>query len=131
LRYHYTGTMPREVTRFRGKPVEPVAAKTRDFTYLRRALVHERILWLPADGTVEILLDGIPVPVTFGWPKPRQFSVRPAQVQAQRGSNHKQKPKARLPVPKNRRAKTSATDGLPLRWRVQRRFVECSRMRGC
>jgi CDP-glycerol glycerophosphotransferase (TagB/SpsB family) len=111
LRYHYTGTMPREVTRFRGKPVAPVAAKTRDFTYLRRTLIHERILWLPADGTVEILLDGIPVPVTFGWPKPRQFSVRPAQVQAQRGSKQTQKPKARLPVPRKRRAKISATDG--------------------
>src|SRR5699024_11533208 len=75
LRYHYAGTMPHEVTRFRGKPIEPVAAKTRDFTYLRRTLIHERILWLPADGTVEILLDGTPVPVTFGWPKPRQFSI--------------------------------------------------------
>jgi len=111
LRYHYTGTMPREVTRFRGKSIEPVAAKTRDFTYLRRALVHERILWLPADGTVEVLLDGIPVPVTFAWPKPRQFSVRPAQVQAQRGAKQEQKPKVRLPVPRKRRAKPSAMDG--------------------
>ncbi|GAA1854087.1 bifunctional glycosyltransferase/CDP-glycerol:glycerophosphate glycerophosphotransferase [Brevibacterium marinum] len=110
LRYHYTGTRPREVTRFRGKPIEPLAAKTRDFTYLRRALIHERILWVPADGTVEILLDGTPVPVTFGWPKPRQFSVRPAQVQAQRGSMQKQKSKARRPKPRKRSAKFSARD---------------------
>src|SRR5699024_1663168 len=110
LRYHYAGTMPHEVTRFRGKPIEPVAAKTRDFTYLRRTLIHERILWLPADGTVEILLDGTPVPVTFGWPKPRQFSIRPAQVQAQRGSQQKQKPKARLLMSRKSRAKISATD---------------------
>ncbi|WP_209325002.1 bifunctional glycosyltransferase/CDP-glycerol:glycerophosphate glycerophosphotransferase [Brevibacterium renqingii] len=110
LRYHYTGTMPREEIRFRGKPIEPLAAKTRDFTYLREALVHERILWVSADGTVEILLDGKRVPVTFGWPKPRRFSVRPAKVQAQRGAKRKQNPKTRRFAPKKRRSKVTAED---------------------
>src|SRR5699024_7488968 len=110
LRYHYTGSMPHEETRFRGKRIEPLAAKTRDFTYLRRALIHERILWVPADGTVEILLDGVPVPVTFCWPKPRQFSVRPAQVQAQRGSQQRRKPIAGRSTSIRRAPEFSAAD---------------------
>lgn len=86
LRYHFTGTTPLEEIRVRGKRVEPFVTKARDFTYLRRSLIHERILWVPADGTLEIKLDEVPVPLTFDWPKSRQYTVRPAKVQARRGS---------------------------------------------
>lgn len=110
LRYHYTGSLPSEEIRFRGRSIEPLAAKTRDFTYLRKTLIHERILWVPADGTIEIHLDGVPVPVTFGWPKPRQFSVRPAQVEAQRGPRDTGKPKTRRSKSVKRGTKISPAD---------------------
>src|SRR5699024_4719308 len=86
LRYHFTGTMPKEEVQLRGKRIEPFAAKVRDFTYLRKTLVKERIIWVPANGTLEVQLDGKPAPLTFEWPKPQEFSIRPAAVKARRGA---------------------------------------------
>src|SRR5699024_8385806 len=86
LRYHFTGTMPKEEIQLRGKRIEPFAAKIRDFTYLRKTLVKERIIWVPANGTLEVQLDGKPAPLTFEWPKPQPFSIRPAAVKARRGA---------------------------------------------
>lgn len=84
LRYHFVGSQPEELIRFRGQAVDPFVAKTRNFTYLRKTLVKERILWLSARGTIEIELDGRAVPLTIAWPQPRQYTVRPAQIEARR-----------------------------------------------
>lgn len=101
LRYHFTGSMPHEDIRFRGKRAAPFASKTRSFNYLQRTLLHERIIWVSVDGTLEIRLDGQSVPLTFEWPKPKQFSVRPAAVQSLRGS--------RIPLPKQKKRMKTAT----------------------
>lgn len=101
LRYHFTGSMPHEDIRFRGKRAAPFASKTRSFNYLQRTLLHERIIWVPVDGTLEIRLDGQSVPLTFEWPKPKQFSVRPAAVQSLRGS--------RIPLSKQKKRRKTAT----------------------
>src|SRR5699024_8261843 len=79
-------TMPKEEIQLRGKRIEPFAAKIRDFTYLRKTLVKERIIWVPANGTLEVQLDGKPAPLTFEWPKPQPFSIRPGAVKARRGA---------------------------------------------
>lgn len=112
LRYHFTGSLPQEEIFLRGKRIEVFAAKTRDFTYLRRTLVRERVLWLPSNGTIEVRLDGQPVPISFGWPKPRKFSVRPAQLQSNRGTKTVPKKKTNHVALKKRRAKLPVADRL-------------------
>lgn len=80
LVYHFTGAPPREEFFVAGREVCPRHSKTRDFIYLRRALVHERIVWIPLNGTLQVRLDGQLVPLTGAWPTGRANTVRPAQV---------------------------------------------------
>lgn len=80
LRYHFTGTQPVEEYWSRGKRVRPWACKTRAISFMRRTLVRERIIWLPADGTLAVSLDAEPVAISFSWPRPPVYSVRPAQL---------------------------------------------------
>src|SRR5699024_11990337 len=56
--HHYTGEAPVEEILIRGREVSPRYAKTRDYVYLRRALVHERILWVTTQGDLSLRLDG-------------------------------------------------------------------------
>lgn len=84
LRYHFTGKIPKETVRFRGLEVAPRHAKTRAFNYLRKTLVNERTLWMSSAGTLEIDLDGKPVPLTFEWPQSARYSVRPAEISSRK-----------------------------------------------
>src|SRR5699024_7997004 len=54
LVYHFTGEQPREEIFVAGNAIAPRHSKTRDFVYLRRPLVHERILWVSLRGTLSI-----------------------------------------------------------------------------
>lgn len=80
LIYHYAGEAPKEDILFRGRKIQPMHSKTRDFVYLRRPLIHERILWVRCDGELRIDLGGAPVPLTAKWPAPEPLAVRPAQL---------------------------------------------------
>lgn len=112
LKYHFTTRIPSEAIRVRGKQVRPLAAKTRNFTYLRRSLVHERIIWVPAGGTLEVSLDGVPVPLTFDWPQRKQYSVRPATVHARKSSKSSRALSKGSHKPRRRRSKASVSDRL-------------------
>jgi len=56
--YLYQGALPEEVIESDGRPVTPVAAKTRKLDYLGQKLLHERILRLPELPDVGLVLDG-------------------------------------------------------------------------
>src|SRR5699024_11470416 len=82
--HHYTGEAPVEEILIRGREVSPRYAKTRDYVYLRRALVHERILWVTTQGDLSLRLDGQPVPLSTAWPKFLQYTMRPPQLERSR-----------------------------------------------
>src|SRR5699024_7613318 len=84
LVYHYIGDAPREEIFLRGRKVSPRFAKTRDFIYLRRPLVHERILWVSTMGDLSVRLDGMPIPLAAKWPHPHRYSLRPPEIARQR-----------------------------------------------
>src|SRR5699024_8461738 len=63
-----------------GNAIAPRHSKTRDFVYLRRPLVHERILWVSLRGTLSIRLDGVQMPLTSTWPSGASNTLRPAQI---------------------------------------------------
>ena len=80
LVYHFTGEQPREEIFVAGNAIAPRHSKTRDFVYLRRPLVHERILWVSLRGTLSIRLDGVQMPLTSTWPSGASNTLRPAQI---------------------------------------------------
>ena len=76
--YRYTGAAPPEEFRLDGAPVAPVHGKVMAHVYYRRTLLHERVAWLPADGTLEVRLGGEPIPIVADWLLP----VRPVSPAA-------------------------------------------------
>lgn len=82
LRYRFTGELPAERILFRGQEVKPYSAKTRTIPFLRSGRLHERIIWMPANGTVAVELNGVPAPLSFKYPEQKKFSLRPAEIAA-------------------------------------------------
>ena len=76
--YRYTGEPPAEAFLVDGRPVEPVVGKTMGHIYYGRALMWERIAWLPA-GTLQVLLDDVRRPIVGRWADPRSL-VRPTSL---------------------------------------------------
>ncbi|MCW2756814.1 MAG: glycosyl transferase family 2, partial [Nocardioidaceae bacterium] len=76
----FTGDAPTEDLRLDGAPLVPTHAKTRDLDYCGRALLHERILWLPMDGAVTLRLDGEPVPFAHHAAETTTFATWPGIV---------------------------------------------------
>ncbi|MFC6152541.1 bifunctional glycosyltransferase/CDP-glycerol:glycerophosphate glycerophosphotransferase [Nocardioides yefusunii] len=59
ISYRYTGAAPQERIMLGERQVEPTAAKVRDVMIQGRAVVHERIIWIPLKR-VRVELDGRP-----------------------------------------------------------------------
>ncbi len=81
LRYHFTGALPEENLAFRGLEASPMYAKTRSIRYLGHPLLHERILWVSARGTITLRLNGCDVPIEDSPPAPKRFVLRPVRSQ--------------------------------------------------
>jgi glycosyltransferase involved in cell wall biosynthesis len=79
VRYFYGGELPLEEFRCRGRTVVPAFAKSRPLVFLRRRMASERIVWLPADGPIEIRLDGRRVPIVLGRGRRTRTSVDPGR----------------------------------------------------
>lgn len=86
LVYHFTGDQPREEIYVGGSLVQPRHAKIRNFVYLRKALISERILWVSAHGTLRIKLNGRSVELSSKWPSASLVYARPAQIARMRPS---------------------------------------------
>jgi glycosyltransferase involved in cell wall biosynthesis len=68
ITYRYTHTRPDEEFLSSGVVVEPAFAKSRSVMYFDRAVLHERIVWLPA-GAVRVVLGGTVVDVRLREPE--------------------------------------------------------------
>lgn len=75
VRYYFTGTRPAERFRSNTETLTPVHAKDRSYRYGGRALLHERIAWLPANHNLSLELDGAWVPLVFERPEPRRRTL--------------------------------------------------------
>jgi hypothetical protein len=58
IAYRYTGEAPAEDILVAGAPIQPPWSKRVTHRYFGRALLEERILWLPLDRSLELRLDG-------------------------------------------------------------------------
>ncbi len=76
--YRYTGGPPHEAFLVDGRPVEPVVGKTMGHIYYGRALMWERIAWLPA-GPLQVRLDDVRRPIVARWADPRSLT-RPTSL---------------------------------------------------
>jgi glycosyltransferase involved in cell wall biosynthesis/CDP-glycerol glycerophosphotransferase (TagB/SpsB family) len=66
LRYFYLGDAPVEQFRARGFLVRPVYEKRRESKFFGRTLMWERIVWMPANGSISVQLDGEAIPLRVG-----------------------------------------------------------------
>lgn len=80
LHYIYSGSLPEETITYKGKAVTPRHAKTRTMTFLGRTLFSHRYIWIPANGTFEIALDGAQKQLIIGRPRRQHYSLRPYTV---------------------------------------------------
>ena len=78
--YFFTGDLPAERWSANGTPITPLHAKVRDLTYYGRALLHERIVWLPADKTLTVDLDGVATDVVYERPPGPSKVAQPGQI---------------------------------------------------
>lgn len=67
-RYFFTGDAPREVWTGNGELLTPRHGKTRSMAWYGRTLLHERIVWLPADRTLRLTLNGADVDIVYERP---------------------------------------------------------------
>ncbi|WP_238541503.1 hypothetical protein, partial [Solibacillus isronensis] len=64
LRYYFSGKLPREEYRARGYIIEPVHAKVQTYRLFGHEMMCERIVWLPATGTISLALNGHRIPLS-------------------------------------------------------------------
>ncbi|MFT4469772.1 CDP-glycerol glycerophosphotransferase family protein [Arthrobacter sulfonylureivorans] len=58
LTYRYTGELPEEEIFVKGRRVQPRHAKIQHLNFLRRTVLKERTLWISAEGTAKLRLNG-------------------------------------------------------------------------
>jgi glycosyltransferase involved in cell wall biosynthesis/CDP-glycerol glycerophosphotransferase (TagB/SpsB family) len=80
VRYYYTGEAPREQFYAEGYAVDPVYSKIRSVQFLGRTMLHDRIAWLPATGTLALELDGTSVPILVGKETAGRYAVGPNAI---------------------------------------------------
>lgn len=80
LHYVYSGPLPAETITYKGKDVVPRHAKTRTMTFLGKTLFSHRYIWIPANGTFEVALDGVQKQLIIGRPRREHYSLRPYTV---------------------------------------------------
>lgn len=81
-RYFYSGGPPEEQCFARGFVVRPVFGKIRAVSLLGRVMMYERTVWLPANGTLSLTLNGKPASIQLFPPSLPRYSVGPATIQS-------------------------------------------------
>lgn len=80
VRYYYTGEPPKEQFYVGGTAVRAVFAKIRSVRYLGATMMHQRIAWLPATGTLTVELNHVSQPILLGRAAGRGHSARAGAV---------------------------------------------------
>src|SRR4051812_2860639 len=78
--YYFTGALPDEVWRANGEPIAPLHAKVRDLTFYGRTLLRERVVWLPADRSLQVDLGGAAVDIVYERPHGPVRVAPPGQI---------------------------------------------------
>ncbi|WP_404351018.1 bifunctional glycosyltransferase family 2 protein/CDP-glycerol:glycerophosphate glycerophosphotransferase [Phycicoccus jejuensis] len=121
--YYFAGERPVEEFRVRGRVVSPRHAKDRAVQFFGQTLISQRIVWLPANGTIRMTLDGRPVPLDIGQSPDPVYTARPVVYWRKLANSRPPEPSPTAsprPAPRTggprrralRRAKASARLGL-------------------
>ena len=87
--YRYTGDEPEHEVIFRGRTIEPVATKIRAHVYWEHTLLRERLMWVPAAGTLRARLGGRLVEIRGSWSNLTPTALRPAALRRRFGVQSK------------------------------------------
>jgi glycosyltransferase involved in cell wall biosynthesis len=98
--YRFTKRLPVEEVLSDGEPIVPPHAKVRDHQVLGRAVIHERILWLPAGAPLRLRLDGRDVALELEQPRRTSYVANPPAVRRRLGHDGpREKPTVADPLP--------------------------------
>jgi GT2 family glycosyltransferase len=98
--YRFTRRLPVEEVLSDGEPIVPPHAKVRDHEVLGRAVIHERILWLPAGAPLRLRLDGRDVALELEQPRRTSYVANPPAVRRRLGHDGpREKPTVADPSP--------------------------------
>ncbi|MBE3066838.1 MAG: CDP-glycerol glycerophosphotransferase family protein, partial [Chloroflexi bacterium] len=82
LKYRYTGDAPAERVLSRGKQIKVKDSKVRALRYFEHDLLKERLLWVPAGGSLCVMLDDRLVELRGSSPGALVTRLRPSQLRA-------------------------------------------------
>ena len=80
ISYRFSGAEPEHQILHRGLPVEPVATKLRAHRYWEHTLMRERLMWVPAAGTLRATIGGRLVEIRDSYTEFAATAVRPAAL---------------------------------------------------
>ena len=80
LSFRYTQEEPTFEVFHRGRTIEPLVTKVRAFVYWDHLLLRERMMWLPADASLRVLVDGQAVELKPEWSEQATTVLRPAAI---------------------------------------------------
>lgn len=78
--YFFTGERPEETFYANGQEITPLHGKVRDLEFYGRALVRERVAWLPANRTLQVALDGTQLDLVYERPHGPVKVAPPGQI---------------------------------------------------
>lgn len=78
--YFFTGDRPAEVWRANGEPITPLHQKVRTFAYYGRTMLHERVVWLPIDRSLQVDIDGVATDIVYERPHGPVKVAPPGQI---------------------------------------------------
>ena len=96
LSLRFTGREPDVTVQLRGEPVEPATTKVRAFVYWEHVLLRERLIWVPAGGTLRVQIDHRFVELRTNWTDLVPTAIRPSALRRRLGA-------AAAPEPGSRR----------------------------
>lgn len=121
LVYRYVGEPPTEAVLLRGLPATGVRATTRELWYFGQVLMRERIIWMPANGTLRVQLNGVSMPLVRRDPEPQPTYLRPAAARKVLGVSPATPAKDRL---RKRRASAAERQAKRLKRQAGRRWIQ-------
>ncbi|MET0838728.1 MAG: CDP-glycerol glycerophosphotransferase family protein [Marmoricola sp.] len=122
--YFFTGEQPEEEVLVEGFPVQPLHAKTAEFSYGGRVLLRRRILWVPSNRKIGVRLDGQPMQVLFRRPPFPTHLASPGAMRWNLGgrSGHARREAAAFLQPEPTTREGRKAQKLYTRKRIERRY---------
>ncbi|NAZ17482.1 glycosyltransferase [Glutamicibacter soli] len=99
LHYIFSGDLPEEKITYKGLTINPKHSKVRTMDFFGRTLFSHRYIWIPANGTFDVSIDGNKRELIIGKRTRSHFALRPYTVSKALAGIDITSKKVSLPLP--------------------------------